>query len=100
MTDLSLDDFRTEATAFLDANAAPKPAATDFVWGQGDDDVALFEEVAPDEEARPEIHRGEGVMPVTRAAIQAVNEPGTELDGTEVAGRSRTCPQCDTIEPK
>ncbi|WP_134764863.1 SGNH/GDSL hydrolase family protein [Nocardioides sp. 1609] len=42
--------------------------------------------LAPDEEARPEIHRGEGVMPVARAAIQAVNEPGTELDGTEVGG--------------
>jgi hypothetical protein len=28
-------------------------------------------------------------MPVTRAALEAVNEPGTELDGTEVGG-SRT----------
>ncbi|MEO9325635.1 SGNH/GDSL hydrolase family protein [Nocardioides sp. C4-1] len=45
--------------------------------------------LAPDDEARPETHRGEGVMPVTRAAIEAVNEPGTELDGTEVGG-SRT----------
>lgn len=30
--------------------------------------------------------RGEGVLPVTRAAIQAVNEPGTELGGTEIGG--------------
>lgn len=42
--------------------------------------------LGPDDEPRPETHRGEGVLPVTRAAIAAVNEPGTELDGTEVAG--------------
>jgi lysophospholipase L1-like esterase len=42
--------------------------------------------LAPDDEARPEPFRGEGVLPVTRAAVQAVKEPGTELDGTEVGG--------------
>jgi alkylation response protein AidB-like acyl-CoA dehydrogenase len=52
MSQPTLDEFRTEVTAFLDANAAPKPEATEFVWGEGSDDVALFEEVAPDEEAR------------------------------------------------
>jgi lysophospholipase L1-like esterase len=41
----------------------------------------------PDEEATPEALRGEGVLPITAAALQAVNTPGTELDGTEVAGR-------------
>jgi lysophospholipase L1-like esterase len=35
--------------------------------------------------ARP--RRGEGVLPIADAAIAAVNSPGTELDGTEVAGR-------------
>ncbi|MEZ0578607.1 SGNH/GDSL hydrolase family protein [Nocardioides sp. MH1] len=34
-----------------------------------------------------EAYRGEGVLPVSRAAIRAVNAPGTELGGTEVAGR-------------
>ncbi|WGX95193.1 SGNH/GDSL hydrolase family protein [Nocardioides sp. L-11A] len=43
-------------------------------------------EHAPDE-AGLEAYRGEGVLPVTRAAVQAVNEPGTELGGTEVGGR-------------
>lgn len=43
--------------------------------------------LGPDDEARPETHRGEGVLPVTKAAIEAVNEPGTELDGTEVGGQ-------------
>jgi lysophospholipase L1-like esterase len=41
----------------------------------------------PDDEAEPQ--RGEGVLPITAAALQAVNIPGTELDGTEVAGRTR-----------
>ncbi len=52
MTEITLDELRDEATAFLAANAETKPAATDFVWGEGDDDVALFEEVPPEEEAR------------------------------------------------
>ncbi len=42
--------------------------------------------LGPDDESEPEPYRGEGVLPVTRAAIRAVNEAGTELDGTEVGG--------------
>jgi len=48
--------------------------------------LAALEQV-PDEEVALEAFRGEGVLPITRAAVQAVNEPGTELDGTEVGGR-------------
>lgn len=33
--------------------------------------------------------RGEGVLPVATAAVQAVREPGTELGGTEVGGAER-----------
>lgn len=43
----------------------------------------------PDDEAEPEAYRGEGVLPITAAAIRAVNQPGTELDGTEVGGSKR-----------
>jgi lysophospholipase L1-like esterase len=42
--------------------------------------------LAPDDEAQPEPYRGEGLLPVAAAAVQAVRTPGTELDGTEVAG--------------
>jgi lysophospholipase L1-like esterase len=42
-----------------------------------------------EDEAEPAALRGEGVLPITTAALQAVNTPGTELDGTEVAGRAR-----------
>ena len=44
---------------------------------------------APDDEAEPEAYRGEGVLPVTTAAVQAVKTAGTEVDGTEVGGARR-----------
>jgi lysophospholipase L1-like esterase len=50
--------------------------------------LAALDLISEDEEA-PEALRGEGVLPITTAALQAVNEPGTELGGTEVAGRAR-----------
>jgi lysophospholipase L1-like esterase len=46
-------------------------------------------DLVPEAESEPEALRGEGVLPITTAALEAVNTPGTELDGTEVAGRTR-----------
>lgn len=46
-------------------------------------------ELVPEEEAQLEAFRGERVMPVARAAVEAARTPGTELDGTEVAGARR-----------
>jgi lysophospholipase L1-like esterase len=43
----------------------------------------------PDDEEYPTALRGEGVLPVARAAVQAASHPGTELGGTEVAGSER-----------
>jgi acyl-CoA dehydrogenase len=40
----NLDDFRTECVTFLEANADRKPDREDFVWGEGPDSNALFEE--------------------------------------------------------
>jgi alkylation response protein AidB-like acyl-CoA dehydrogenase len=49
----TLDEFRDECTAFLDANAKLRQAEeTKFVWGEGDDDVAMFEEVDREQERR------------------------------------------------
>ncbi len=48
--------------------------------------LAALEQHTEDETVL-EAFRGEGVLPVIRAALQAVDEPGTELDGTEIAGR-------------
>ena len=44
MADISLEDFKTQAEAFLAANAPRKEAEQKFVWGQGSDKVAMFEE--------------------------------------------------------
>ncbi len=45
--------------------------------------------VVGEDEAQPAAYRGEGVMPVATAAVEAVRTPGTELGGTEVAGSRR-----------
>ena len=53
-TDTSLDGFRAEVLAFLEANAERKADDEDkpFVWGEGPDDMALFEEIDRDQELR------------------------------------------------
>ena len=50
MPDITIDEFRDEVVSFLDANAAKREAEQKFVWGEGDDDVALFQEVTPENE--------------------------------------------------
>jgi alkylation response protein AidB-like acyl-CoA dehydrogenase len=54
MSQPSIDEFRDEVLAFLDANAEPREdvQAKDFEWGEGSDDVALFEEVDRERELR------------------------------------------------
>lgn len=44
---------------------------------------------SPEGEAAPEVARGEGVLPISYAAVEAVEVPGTEIDGTEVVGSQR-----------
>ena len=39
-----LDEFTAAARSFLDANASKKEAEKAFVWGEGSDKVAMFEE--------------------------------------------------------
>jgi lysophospholipase L1-like esterase len=43
----------------------------------------------PTEEVAPEPERGEGVLPISYAAVEAVRIPGTEIDGTEIVGSKR-----------
>jgi len=51
MPDVSLDEFAGEVTAFFNANAKLKMAEDKpFVWGEGEDDIGLFEEVDRDKE--------------------------------------------------
>ena len=71
------DQFHPSAEGYLQLSAVLIPS------------VLAAAGMAPDDEALPETFRGEGVLPITRAAIRAVNEPGTELDGTDVAGSRR-----------
>ena len=43
----------------------------------------------PHEDIEPEAFRGEGVLPISYAAVEAARTPGTEIDGTEVGGSQR-----------
>jgi acyl-CoA dehydrogenase len=48
----TVEQFQAEITSFLDANAERKEAAVDekFVWGEGSDEVAVFEQVDREQE--------------------------------------------------
>ncbi|MFM7686178.1 MAG: acyl-CoA dehydrogenase family protein [Actinomycetota bacterium] len=50
MADITLEEFENSARAFLDANAARREAEKKFVWGEGSDKVAMFEEKDRDTE--------------------------------------------------
>ena len=45
--------------------------------------------VVPLEELVPEAARGEAILPITEAAVEATRTPGVEVGGTEVAGATR-----------
>ncbi|HEY1119585.1 MAG TPA: acyl-CoA dehydrogenase family protein, partial [Acidimicrobiales bacterium] len=51
---VSVEDFEAEVRAFLEANTTRTKQTEDrgFAWGEGDDSVAMFEEVDPEEERR------------------------------------------------
>ncbi|MDO8364123.1 MAG: acyl-CoA dehydrogenase family protein [Actinomycetota bacterium] len=44
MADITIEQFEAEARAFLDAHSTRKQAEQKFVWGEGPDKVAVFEE--------------------------------------------------------
>jgi alkylation response protein AidB-like acyl-CoA dehydrogenase len=46
----TLEEFAARARAWLEANAAPRPASHELRWGEGSDRVALFRDLTPDEE--------------------------------------------------
>ena len=50
MSEITVDELAAQAKAFLDANAGLKTEAKAFVWGEGPDDAALFEEVDREKE--------------------------------------------------
>ena len=52
MSQPSLAEFEAQALAFLEANAPRKQAEKKFVWGEGSDKVAMFEEKDRDSERR------------------------------------------------
>ena len=99
----TLDEFRDEVVAFLDANAKLKQAEEQqFVWGEGDDDVAMFEEVDP-ERGAARAGRGQGVAGQAlrrrprldhrrRASTAAASCPAPTTGSTARSRPSTRCP--------
>ena len=52
MADITLEEFENSARTFLEANASRKETDKKFVWGEGTDKVAMFEEKDRDQETR------------------------------------------------
>ena len=52
MADISLETFEKEATDFLDTHASLKEEERAFVWGEGSDKVALFDDKAREREVQ------------------------------------------------
>ena len=51
MSTITEQDFRAEATSFLDAHAARRGETKEFVWGEGSDNVSILEEKSAEQEA-------------------------------------------------
>ncbi|MDQ3542326.1 MAG: hypothetical protein M3431_00455, partial [Actinomycetota bacterium] len=46
--EVEVEAFAEQAKAFLDANATPKNSDRKFVWGEGSDNISMFEERDPE----------------------------------------------------
>lgn len=71
------DRFHPSARGYAHAAAAVLPSAC----------AALG--LLPELETQPVTARGDGVLPVDRAAVEAAEKAGTEVSGAEVDGRER-----------
>ncbi|MGZ4805751.1 MAG: hypothetical protein ACXV5U_05150, partial [Ilumatobacteraceae bacterium] len=56
MSQIPLQTFEEQASGFLEANVRKKEAERKFVWGEGSDKVAMFEERSRTDE-RNDLHR-------------------------------------------
>lgn len=74
----SKDRFHPSAAGYARAASALLPSVLDSLGF-----------VSADTDRTPDIRRGEGVSPVSVAAMHAVRDPGTEVAGTEVSGDAR-----------
>ena len=52
MAEITEAAFRDEVVSFLDANATPRDLEQKFVWGEGSDAVALFDETSREVEQK------------------------------------------------
>jgi hypothetical protein len=73
------DRFHPSVAGYASAAAAMLPSAC----------AALGVGFGGEAEPAPDLARGEGVRPISLAAAEAADEPGTEVAGAQVGGRDR-----------
>ncbi len=83
----ALEEFEEECLAFLEANARRRRSQGDqkFVWGEGDDEVALFEEIDRDAELLDLARAKEWRAKRYDAGLGYITGP-TEYGGRELPG--------------
>ncbi len=74
----SKDRFHPSAAGYARAASALLPSVLDSLGF-----------ASRDTDRTPDVRRGEGISPVSVAAMHAVRDPGTEVAGTEVSGDTR-----------
>ena len=91
--------FTAAASLALLAACATNPAtgkrqimlvgeAQEIAMGQeADQEVASSLGLYPDDQDMPESRRGDGVLPISEAAVEAAKTPGTEVARTDLVGR-------------
>ncbi len=84
MSDVSLADFTAEVGEFLDANAALRAAEKKFVWGEGEDSVAIFADEAREREAAELVLAKEWRAKRFDAGLGWITGP-TEFGGRELS---------------
>ena len=89
MPEPTLEEFRQEATGFLEANAERRKAEKkEFVWGEGDDNVAVLEEKTREQEQAELVEAKEWRAKRYDAGFGWITGP-TEYGGRELPRRLR-----------
>ena len=77
MSQPTLDEFRARCRSWLEDNAERRGAERHkFVWGEGSDSVALFDNISLEEEA--EVHKASREWEQTTAIVARFLAPGDQ----------------------
>ena len=91
MAEITLEEFEADARAFLEANAARKDSEKKFVWGEGADKVAVFEEKDREQElaCTTRVVSRAGIPPAIAGSVTGCPSLKPRQDPGSSSGRSQ-----------